>query len=107
MKALDFFCGAGGLTAGLRMAGITVLAGFDSDPECKKTYKANNSRSKFVLKDIRDISLNDLKRSCRTTSFDDILFAGCAPCQPFSTQHKVIEPKSKTKRAAQRRKARR
>ena len=39
IKALDFFCGAGGLTRGLLDAGITVVAGIDSDHRMRKTYE--------------------------------------------------------------------
>ena len=28
-KAIDFFCGGGGMTCGLRQAGIDVIAGVD------------------------------------------------------------------------------
>lgn len=38
LKAVDFFSGAGGLTYGLRLAGIDVLAGIDNDTTCKETY---------------------------------------------------------------------
>jgi len=41
-KAIDFFCGGGGMTCGLRQAGIRVLAGVDIDKEAKETYEANN-----------------------------------------------------------------
>jgi hypothetical protein len=31
IEAIDLFCGIGGLTYGLKTAGITVLAGLDND----------------------------------------------------------------------------
>src|SRR5436190_18488600 len=40
-RAIDLFCGAGGLSLGLRDAGFTVLAGADSDPACVETHAAN------------------------------------------------------------------
>ncbi len=30
-KAIDFFCGGGGMTCGFRQAGINVIAGVDFD----------------------------------------------------------------------------
>ena len=39
--AVDLFCGAGGLSLGLRDAGFTVLVGADSDPACVETHTAN------------------------------------------------------------------
>ena len=34
-KAIDFFCGGGGMTYGLRQAGIDVIAGVDFDKDVK------------------------------------------------------------------------
>ena len=34
IEAVDLFCGAGGLTAGLLQAGIMVKAGYDIEPSC-------------------------------------------------------------------------
>lgn len=34
-KAIDFFCGGGGMTCGLRQAGIDVVAGVDFDKNAK------------------------------------------------------------------------
>ena len=53
LKAVDFFCGAGGLTYGLRKAGIKVLAGIDYDESCKSTYEINNENTIFINRDIR------------------------------------------------------
>ena len=38
-KAIDFFCGGGGMTYGLRQAGIDVVAGVDIDKEAKEKCK--------------------------------------------------------------------
>ena len=51
-KAIDFFCGAGGMTAGFRKARINVIAGIDIDKECKKTYEKNNKGSSFICTNI-------------------------------------------------------
>jgi hypothetical protein len=37
------FCGIGGLTYGLKTAGITVLAGLDNDNSCEYAYKNNHA----------------------------------------------------------------
>jgi DNA (cytosine-5)-methyltransferase 1 len=90
--AFDFFCGAGGLTRGLLNAGINVIAGFDIDHSCKETYEYNNPPSKFFTSDIRNISKNELLRLSRKNNFSEMLFAGCAPCQPFSQQRRGPRP---------------
>ena len=85
IKAIDFFCGAGGLTRGLLDAGIQVLAGVDQDIRLKETYEANNRPARFIGKDIRTIDIVELRRELRIDDSDVVLYAACTPCQPFST----------------------
>lgn len=87
MRAVDFFCGAGGLTRGLLDAGIEVVAGFDVDGRCKETYARNNRPARFYEEDIYRISPATVWRVLGTRRATDLLLAGCAPCQPFS-KHK-------------------
>lgn len=42
-KAIDFFCGGGGMTCGLRQAGIDVIAKVDFDGNAKY-YLITNSK---------------------------------------------------------------
>ncbi|MCP4699657.1 MAG: DNA cytosine methyltransferase [Gammaproteobacteria bacterium] len=93
MKAFDFFCGAGGLTRGLLDAGIKVVAGFDRDERCRDTYEYNNPGVRFVGADIREMDLSHLIKKGRLRKYDNVLFAGCAPCQPFSSQRKGNGPR--------------
>jgi DNA (cytosine-5)-methyltransferase 1 len=37
LKAVDFFCGGGGMSYGMLQAGIKILAGIDCEPKCKET----------------------------------------------------------------------
>ncbi|MBI2840154.1 MAG: DNA cytosine methyltransferase [Acidobacteria bacterium] len=88
MPVLDFYCGAGGLTRGLLDAGLNVLAGFDLDGNCRQSYERNNPPARFIAKDIRELSIWELRNHCHGAPFSEMLFAGCAPCQPFSQQVK-------------------
>jgi DNA (cytosine-5)-methyltransferase 1 len=103
--AIDFFCGAGGMTNGLIQAGIHVLAGVDNKALCKETYRQNvnpdGSNPDFICKDIfpktdeypggeqHEISkqLSQLIEK-QTEQFGGkrpkLIFALCAPCQPFT-----------------------
>ena len=39
VKAIDFCCGAGGLTCGLLDADVSVVAGLDNDERLRNTYE--------------------------------------------------------------------
>lgn len=80
--AVDLFCGAGGMTHGFIKAGITVIAGIDTDKTCKYAYE-NNNNTEFINKDIRAITGSQLARLYPENGIR--ILAGCAPCQPFST----------------------
>jgi len=95
MKVIDFFCGAGGLTRGLLDAGFDVVAGFDIDDQCKDSYEFNNE-TPFHPLDVRDIGLKELTSLTRIRKFENVLLAGCAPCQPFSQQRKSGSTHSST-----------
>ena len=86
--AIDFFCGAGGLTKGLLNAGIEVLLGIDADDRCAETYTTNNSVP-FLARDVSKMSPAEVKKHIRGIPRSDLLFAACAPCQPFSKQRCV------------------
>lgn len=85
IKAIDFFCGAGGLTRGLLNAGIKVLAGVDDDKHLRETYTYNNKPSRFINEDINDIHIYELRKELGIQTGDVTLYAACTPCQPFST----------------------
>lgn len=83
IEAVDLFCGAGGLTAGLIKANIKVKAGYDIDPACAYPYTKNNKGAAYILKDVEELTGDELARHYSTGVIR--LLAGCAPCQPFST----------------------
>ena len=85
IEAVDLFCGAGGLTAGLRQAGIKVKAGYDVDAACSFPYEFNN-HALFIKKDVALVTSEEI--SGWYTEGSIRLLAGCAPCQPFSTYNK-------------------
>lgn len=84
MKAIDLFCGAGGLTSGLRRAGWDVVAGIDMDEAVGATYRRNNPAPRFVRADLREVTDDDARALARGVPSRELLLAGCAPCQPFS-----------------------
>lgn len=91
-KAIDFFCGGGGMTCGLRQAGINVIAGVDFDNDCKATYEFNNPGSIFVHSDITKLSLDHFEKEFKIQRNDDkLILIGCSPCQYYS----IINTKKK------------
>ena len=81
VKVIDLFCGAGGLTHGLQLAGLDVVAGIDLEGECRFPYEKNNN-SKFIEQDITKVTKDELLELYGDASIK--VLAGCAPCQPFS-----------------------
>lgn len=85
----DFFSGCGGMSRGMQDAGMAVRLGLDVDPDAKTTYKANFKKAKFVYKDIRLVSADDLAPYVKRRDGRPLLFGACAPCQPFSKQNRT------------------
>ena len=105
--AVDFFCGAGGTTRGLIDAGGYVMAGIDKDDRCGATYSNNNvngsvdyAPARFLNLDVfpKDETYEAGKQEELISELDNLigyykkrapevplLFAICAPCQPFTT----------------------
>lgn len=85
IKAVDFFCGGGGMSYGIKKAGIKVLAGIDYELTCKETYEANIRGAKFIHADVFDLKEHDLETDLGIQRNDkNLLFIGCSPCQFWS-----------------------
>lgn len=94
IKAVDLFCGIGGLTCGLEKAGIPVVAGIDIDGKCEYAYSTNNN-SKFIQKSIDKVKVSEINNLLHGA--DLRILVGCAPCQPFSSHQKDKHNRSKHK----------
>ena len=81
ITVVDLFCGIGGLTHGLQLAGLNVVAGYDIDPTCRFAYEKNNN-AVFVQADVATIPITKLNN--HYIDSDIKILVGCAPCQPFS-----------------------
>jgi DNA (cytosine-5)-methyltransferase 1 len=94
LKAVDFFCGAGGMTNGFQKAGVRVIAGIDIANDCKSTYEFNNPHSKFILADIKKLRADSLETAIDIQKRDDtLIFIGCSPCQYWT---KILTTKEKS-----------
>jgi len=84
-KAIDLFCGCGGLTLGLKKAGFKVLGAVDNDNLAVETYRANHKEVEIWEEDIQTLSVEKVKRKLGIKKGELDLLAGCPPCQGFST----------------------
>lgn len=85
LSAIDLFCGCGGLSAGLKMAGFRVLGAVEVDLLAVENYKANHRRVNVWRKDISAIDVPEFAASLGLLPGQLDLLAGCPPCQGFST----------------------
>lgn len=98
LKAIDFFCGIGGMSYGLKQAGIDILGGIDIDSTCMETYEKNIFGSIFINRDIKDLKTGEL-----ATIFDikrndkDAIFIGCSPCQYWTKMNTIKDKSESTK----------
>lgn len=86
MTFVDLFCGAGGLSKGLEMAGLQGICGLDFFKEAGQTYE-RNFRHPFVFGDIslpetKEAFYRIVRRRLRGRELDVV--AGGFPCQGFS-----------------------
>jgi DNA (cytosine-5)-methyltransferase 1 len=81
-RAVDLFCGAGGLTLGAVLGGVDVVAAVDNDKFASQTYRSNFKKIVHFENDIRKLSPTELAGG----QCIDIVLAG-PPCQSFSTSN--------------------
>lgn len=77
MRSVDLFCGAGGLTHGLRQAGWDTAAAVEFDAAACLTYSRNFPEVHLIPGDIRAVDFSEF-------AYEVDLVAGGPPCQPFS-----------------------
>lgn len=86
MKAVDLFCGCGGLSLGFEKAGFELVAAFDKWETALDVYRENFSHRADIL------DLSDVDESVRIIGElkPDIIIGG-PPCQDFSSAGKRDE----------------
>ncbi len=83
--AVDLFSGCGGLTLGLKQAGLNVIAAVEINPVAVETYQKNHPEVKVFIADIRKINVDDMLLALGLKKGQLDLLAGCPPCQGFSS----------------------
>lgn len=86
MKAVDLFAGCGGLSLGLKMAGIDVVAAFENWENAIKVYELNFNHP------IYNVDLSDEKKAIKIIKgIKPFIIVGGPPCQDFSSAGKRDE----------------
>jgi DNA (cytosine-5)-methyltransferase 1 len=80
--AVDLFCGAGGLSCGLELAGFNVVAAADHDPDACATHRLNLPDTVMVEGDLTAPDRHEAVIAAVPGRLD--LLAGGPPCQAFS-----------------------
>jgi DNA (cytosine-5)-methyltransferase 1 len=83
--AIDLFCGAGGVTEGLKQAGFQVVGAVDVEATAVDTYRTNHPTVALWKRDICRLPVSTLMTRLRLVRGQLDLLAGCPPCQGFST----------------------
>ncbi len=84
LTAIDLFCGAGGLSEGLRQAGFSIVAGNDIDPFAAATFVSTHKEANFISGSIRDLYSDDFLQATGLKKGELDCLAGGPPCQGYS-----------------------
>lgn len=82
--AVDLFCGCGGISCGLGMAGFKVLAGVDVEPKYMATFSHNFPSAKSLGMDLSATSPQAFMDCVGIEPGSLDMLAGGPPCQGFS-----------------------
>ena len=76
LRVVDLFCGAGGISEGLRQAGLDIVYAVDKDRAAASTFAANHPEAVVERRDVAEMGADDLP-PC------DVIVGG-PPCIEFS-----------------------
>ncbi len=84
LKAIDLFCGAGGLSLGMKKAGVEIVLANEIEKDFAKSYHANHLNTKLIVGDIHQVDFKKEIKNLGLKNQIDMVFGG-PPCQGFST----------------------
>ncbi len=83
-KAIDLFCGCGGISIGLEQAGFKLLAGLDIEKKYLASFKHNFPKAKALNIDITQTPPREFMDLVQITANKLDILVGGPPCQGFS-----------------------
>jgi len=94
-KAIDLFCGCGGISSGLEWAGFEIVAGVDMEKKYMATFTHNFPLAKSICADLSALHPEEFLRDINLEKGELDLLAGGPPCQGFSKnvprKHRFLE----------------
>ncbi|MFC3866312.1 DNA cytosine methyltransferase [Alcaligenes aquatilis] len=84
LRAIDLFCGCGGISVGLQEAGFDIVAGIDVEKKYIASFEHNFPDAKALLTDITTVSPADFMLEVGIAPGELDLLVGGPPCQGFS-----------------------
>jgi DNA (cytosine-5)-methyltransferase 1 len=75
---IDLFASAGGLTIGMKSAGVETVCAIEIDPYRTQTFAKHTSGAKIITSDIQNANFGEYRKKVE-------LVYGGPPCQPFSS----------------------
>jgi DNA (cytosine-5)-methyltransferase 1 len=96
LRVLDLFCGCGGMSLGLKQAGLHVVAGIDIWSVAIQSYQQNHSDHLGICGDLRSLPPEELESQYGIKKGEIDLLVGGPPCQSFSMAGKrdVSDPRN-------------
>ena len=97
LNCIELFAGAGGMGTGFIKEGFNIIVANDILEDCAKTYVINHPNTKYIVKDISQITSKDLLANTKYTKNDIDIIIGGPPCQGFSTLGKrfIDDPRNR------------
>jgi DNA (cytosine-5)-methyltransferase 1 len=83
-NVIDLFCGCGGASLGLELAGYKVIGAIDIDPIACKIY-LENLGLKPICGDLGKLESAEILKHYKLKKSDIDIIIGCPPCQSFSS----------------------
>lgn len=84
IRVLDLFCGCGGLTTGLKEAGLDIIAGIDIWDKAIDSYKANHPEHLAVCADLKVLSPEIFSQEYNIEVGKVDVIVGGPSCQGYS-----------------------
>ncbi|MFW9990565.1 MAG: DNA cytosine methyltransferase [Candidatus Odinarchaeota archaeon] len=84
LNAIDLFAGCGGLSKGLEWANFNVVFANEILKEPSDTYKLNHPATVHLMKDIREVTVEEIESMIPVGKEAIHLVAGGPPCEGFS-----------------------